>query len=67
MIAVGDEVTVHGKFATDYGYFEVKTILPKGSHGRKCQLVEVIHCTDRDFNFGLVKTFRMVDLRKVGP
>ena len=60
-IAEGDVVTVKDK---TYGYYKVKRILPKGSHGRKCVLVEVIHSMDTDFSFGLIRTFRMADLKR---
>lgn len=61
-ISAGDIVTVKG---CTYGYFKVHEILPKGSHGRKCVLVRVLHSTDMNFDFALIKTFRMIDLRKV--
>lgn len=60
-ITEGDIVTVKD---FTYGYYKVHKILPKGSHGRKCVLVEVIHSTNMDFSFGLIRTYRMVDLRK---
>jgi hypothetical protein len=63
-LAIGDEVTVKDN---DYGYFQLRKFLEKGAHGRKCQLVEVIHSTDRDFTFGLIKTFRLVDVKKAKP
>lgn len=60
-IDVGDMVTVKG---CDYGYFKVHKILPKGSHGRKCVLVEVLHSSNMNFDFAFIKTFRKIDLRK---
>ena len=60
-IDVGDIVTVKGR---DYGYYKVHKILPKGSHGRKCVLVEVLHSQNMDFSFALIHTFRMIDLKK---
>lgn len=57
----GTEVRVNGN---DYMRVRVRRILPHGSHGKKCVLVEC-ECTSEggDWSFGLVKTFRMVDLR----
>lgn len=61
-IIAGDIVTVKDH---TYGHYKVRKILPKGSHGRRCILVEVIHSTDLNFDFGLIRTYRMIDLRKV--
>ncbi len=48
-----------------YLILKVKRILPKGSHDRKCELVECWAEPDRgqdNMSFALMKTFRMVDL-----
>lgn len=55
----GKEVRVRGN---DYMRCRVKQILPVGSHGRSCVLVECECSNDGDWRFGLIKTFRMVDL-----
>lgn len=61
---VGDLVTVKGN---TYGYFKLHEMLPKGAHGRKCQLVKVLHSSTNQFDFALVKTFRYIDCKKVMP
>ncbi len=59
-INVGSIVTVKGN---DYGYFKVMEFLPVGSYNRRCKLVKVLHSSTLDFNFGLIKIFRLIDLR----
>ena len=61
-IEVGDIVLVKDN---TYGSFKVHKILPKGSYGRNCVLVEVIHdsMVPPSFEWGLIKTFRMIDLK----
>lgn len=56
----GDLVT---HINNDYGYFKVKSLLPKGAHGQRCQLVEVLHSTDPSFEFALIKVVRRSDLK----
>lgn len=46
-------------------YLKVSKLLPKGSHGKKCQLVEVLNAGSPDFTSGLVKVFRLIDLRLI--
>ena len=58
-LPVGREVRLRGN---DYMRCRVKNILPVGSHGRRCVLVECECSNDGDWRFALVKTFRMVDL-----
>ena len=58
----GDRCKLKGN---DYMNLMVHKILPKGSNGRKCVLVECIASGGTyppSFEFGLIKTFRMVDL-----
>ena len=49
----------------NYLWCKVKRILPRGTYGRKCILVECICSPDKDPVFGMIKVFRAVDLRKV--
>lgn len=58
---VGDIVTVKDN---TYGHFKLHEMLPKGAHGRKCQLANVAHSSTMDFSFAYVKTFRYVDIKK---
>ena len=49
----------------DYLDLKINKILPKGSHGRRCILVECLAsggCTPPDFEYAQTKIFRMVDL-----
>jgi len=59
----GDRCKLKGN---DYMDLKVHKVLPKGSHGRNCVLVECLASggfTPPNFDsFNLVKTFRMVDL-----
>ena len=61
-IKEGDQVTVKN---TTYGYFQVRRIHLNGYANKKCKMVEVIHSTNRDFVFSLIKHFRLVDCKKV--
>lgn len=59
----GDECQVKGN---SYMWCRIKRILPNGSHGRKCVLAEcecVANYSRGDYTFGLIKTFRLVDLK----
>jgi len=58
----GDKVSVKG---CTYGCFQFVELLPKGSHGRKCVLAKVLHSSNDNFSFALVKVFRLIDLRKL--
>jgi hypothetical protein len=49
-------VTVRGN---DYGYFKAVELLPKT---KGPQLVKVLHSSTDNFDFGLVKYFRISDL-----
>jgi hypothetical protein len=60
-IEVGDVVRVA---SNDYGYFKVRRLLPIGAHGKKCKLAEVEHSADRSFKTGLIKVFKVSDLRR---
>jgi len=58
----GDRCKLRGN---DYMDLKIHRILPKGSHGRKCVLVECLvsgGSSPPNFDFALIKTFRMVDL-----
>ena len=59
----GDKCNLKGN---DYMKLRIKKILPKGSHGRKCVLVECLASSgtypDENTKFALIKTFRMIDL-----
>ena len=59
-ITVGREVKLRGN---DYMRCRVKRILP--SDTARAVMVECECTSDGDFRFGLLKTFRMVDLRPV--
>lgn len=63
----GDEVVLKGH---TYGKVYFDRHLPKGAHGRSCALVELIltshhkaNQTFEDCKMGLVKTFRLVDIK----
>ena len=58
----GDAVRVIGK--TDYGTYQFSEYLPKGSEGRKCKMVEVIHFAPDAATFGFRRQVRLVDVRK---
>ena len=52
----------------DYMDLKVHKILPKGSHGRNCILVECKASGGSyppNFEFASIRVYRMVDLRKV--
>lgn len=62
-LEVGDLCKLKGN---DYMFLKVHKILPKGSYGRKCVLVECLcsgGSTPPNFNFALIKVFRMADLK----
>lgn len=60
----GDRCKLKGD---SYMSLKVHKVLPKGSHGRRCILVECL-CSGGsyppNFEFALIKVFRMVDLVK---
>lgn len=58
-LKAGTECRLRGN---SYMRCRVKRILPVGSHGRRCVLVECECTPHRDWSFVLIKTFRMVDL-----
>ena len=58
----GDRCKLKGN---DYMDLKIYKILPKGSHGRNCILVDCLASggsTPPNFNCAPIKTFRMVDL-----
>jgi len=57
-LKVGDLVTAKGY---KYGYLKIKEFLPKKTG--QAQMCKVLHCNNRNFNFGFVRTIRLVDLR----
>lgn len=51
----------------NYLHLKVYKILPKGYQGRRCVLVQCLAsggCYPPNFDFAIIKTFRMVDLVK---
>lgn len=61
-LQIGDRCKLKGN---DYMELKINKILPRGSHGRKCILVECLASGGShppSFDFALKKTFRMVDL-----
>lgn len=61
-LKVGDRCKLRND---DYLKLKVNKILPKGSHGRRCILVECLAsggASPPNFNYAPIKTFRMVDL-----
>lgn len=59
----GDPVTVKG---FTYGSLRFHEYLPKGHAGEQCALVNVLHASTANFDFALVKTVRLIDVRAAG-
>lgn len=47
----------------DYMWCKIRKILPKGSHGKRYLLAECLTSSTNNFDFALVKTFRLSSLR----
>ncbi len=61
-LAIGDMVTVKGE---TYGCFQVRNLYPKGLENKKCYMVEVVHYSGyQPSEFGIIRKYRKVDLRK---
>lgn len=60
-LAVGDDCKLRGN---DYMWCRIKAVLPAGSHGKKYKLAECYCSPQRGDTFGLVKTFRLSELRR---
>ena len=56
-LEIGDLVKVR---TCEYGFFKILEFLPVERN--KPKMVKVVHSTNKDFNFGLIKTFRISDL-----
>ena len=56
----GDLVTVKNN---TYGKFQFRAHMPKGHAGINVKTCEVLHSSDGNFDIGIVKTFRLSDVK----